>query len=191
MATLGPTSGTQESKRAVYTLCPTPKTRLLPGKRASAKAQIPPEGRGVEKGALYHPSPQFCTRSRSRSGPAAPRPEGVACCAGHGPAQYKSHLGTGSPRAEAKPTLSVLFTKTRSSSPFCRARSRYIPTLLRHGGIDQALYKMSSLILTTFSQLHLLPFHRVIDPTLGSNVQEGLVHSTRHDHRGFQRMFVE
>ena len=45
----------------------------------------------------------------------------------------------GSPWAEAKSTLRGLFTKTRSSSPFCRARWRYIPTLLLHGRIANLL----------------------------------------------------
>lgn len=62
-----------EVQRAVYTLCPAPQTGPLMENGTRAKAQIPPEGRGMKRGARHRSSPQFCTRCGSGVSPGSAR----------------------------------------------------------------------------------------------------------------------
>lgn len=101
LARLGPTSGTESPKGCLHSV-PSPQTKL-PGRRARAKAQIPAADRGVREEPYTTPSPNAAS-ALAPSQPAGTSTREGARSPGHGPAQYKSDLGTGSPRPEANPS---------------------------------------------------------------------------------------
>lgn len=133
-----PASRTQESK-GLFTRCALhPKQDLFRGREPGPRLKFHLKAGVCRRGALYRPSPQLCTRCGSTVRPSSSPPR-----RGRSPFRTQSgpeprHLARGI-AGRSNPELRALFTQTTSSSPFCRARSRYIPTLLRHSRIASPL----------------------------------------------------
>lgn len=140
----GQPQGHRESK-GLFTRCALhPKQDLFRGREPVPRLKFHLKAGVCRGGALYRPWPQLCTRSCSAVRPSSSSPPaGGARSSGHSPAQGHAILARGI-ADRSKPELRALFTQTRSSSSFCRARSCYIPTLLRHGRIMSPLQAFPS-----------------------------------------------
>lgn len=109
-----------------------------------------PSFQGIEspgQGSNSTPGPPLASNSARALalGPSLTAPPGPgALFSGHGPAEFKSHLGTWVSVTRRQNPRWGLFTRTRSSNPFCRARSRYSPMLLFHRRIANLLQEFPS-----------------------------------------------